>query len=268
MGGLARGAGRRAAMGCGPVGTAAGATTATGATAGAAAGATASAASPVSPTTTSSPVPATTAATATSGPTNEAAHGAAPAPGHHAHHRRHRWFWLDVSAGYSWINLVALKNDNFAPTLSQNKGSGFVTEVGAGVQLSILRIGMTGSFARYSTSFDVMTAELDAELVIPVPLVEPSIHVGFGGVWVGQVDFGTNTTYSGQIHGIVADIGLGIDVHITDLLRLGVAVDGSFLNLQRQAVTDFGTLTSFDATQPGNSLGVQVNAQGRLTLEF
>lgn len=183
---------------------------------------------------------------------------------------RSRHFWFDIGLGYSWINLVALDQSNFAPEPKTLTSTGPTIEGGFGVSLSIIRLGLAGCYARYE-SFDVATAELDLTLVIPTPLIEPYIEVGVGYGWVRNVDeTNTMTMEHGlvPIRGVAVDLGLGLDIHLSDLIQLGVNVDASLLNLQRQRVTDLSMYSNVDFTKEGTSLGLQVHGMARLTFQF
>lgn len=186
--------------------------------------------------------------------------------------RRNRHFWIDLAVGYSYINLVQLDQSNFVPSTDLHSSSGVVFEGGLGFDISVLRIGAAGSYAQYQ-GFDVGTAELDLALVIPTPIIEPYIEAGIGYGWIGNVDVTKtmgmgSTAINAPIHGIAIDLGVGLDLHVSDAVQLGIGVDASFLNLQRQRVTDLGTITNVDFTQTGNALGLQINGTGRITFQF
>jgi len=227
------------------------------------------------PTPSPAPTPSETAAadtsststsTSTTGPAGPAAEAAAEDDDDG---ERSRHFWIDIAAGYSWINLVALDQSNFTPDPKTVRSSGPTIEGGLGVSFSIVRIGVAGAYARYA-SFDVATAELDLTLEIPLPLVQPYIEVGFGYAWIRNVDEmnGSGMNDIVPIRGIAADLGLGLDIHISDLIQFGVNVDASVLNLQRQRVTDLGTVTNVDFTKEGSAVGLQIHGMGRLTFQF
>lgn len=179
------------------------------------------------------------------------------------------WFWIDAAVGYSWVNLVALNQDQLVPETDTVRSSGIVFEGGAGFEVSILRIGVAGSYAQYG-GFDIATAELDLQLFARFPLVQPYIELGFGYGWVRNVDETSagGTSFIVPIRGIAADLALGLDLALAEHFQLGIAVDASVLNLQRQRVTDLGTVTNVDFTQPGNSVGLQIHGFLRATLQF
>ncbi len=182
---------------------------------------------------------------------------------------RDRHFWIDVAVGYSYINLVALNQDNFVPEPDVTSSSGMAVEAGLGLQFSVVRFGLSGSYSRYD-GFDVGTAELDLGIVIPLPVVRPYIEAGLGYGWIGNVgiDNGMGLSRTAQIDGIAVDLGLGLDFALSDLVQFGVGVDASLLNLQRQKVTALGTIPTFDFTEEGNALGIQIHGLARLTLQF
>lgn len=183
---------------------------------------------------------------------------------------RSRHFYIDASIGYSWINLVALDQSGLTPDPQLTTSSGMIAEAGLGVQFSVLRLGVAGSYAYYG-GFDVATAEVDVALVIPIPIIQPYIEAGIGYGAIMNVDETnpmTMTTAHVPIHGIAIDLGIGFDLAISDVVQFGIGVEASFLNLQRQRVTELGTITNVDFQQPGNSLGLQINGVGRLTFQF
>lgn len=182
---------------------------------------------------------------------------------------RRRFFWIDAAIGYSYINLVALNQDNFVPEPDLASSSGMTAEAGLGIQFSVVRLGLAGTYSRYQ-GFDAATAELDLGIVIPLPIVQPYIETGIGYGWIGNVGLENmvGLTADASIDGIAVDLGLGVDFVLSDLVQLGVGVDASLLNLQRQKVTALGTITGFDFTQDGSALGIQVHGVARLTLQF
>lgn len=183
-------------------------------------------------------------------------------------HERNRHFWIDLAVGYSYINLIKLNQDNFVPQADVHSSSGIVVEGGLGFRVSVLRMGVAGSYAQYS-GYDVGTAELDLALVIPTPLIEPYIEAGIGYGWIGNVDVASGSgAVTAPIHGIAVDVGLGLDLNLSDAVQLGIGVDASFLNLQRQRVTALGTIANVDFRQTGTALGIQVNGTGRITFQF
>jgi hypothetical protein len=179
------------------------------------------------------------------------------------------WFWLEASAGYSWINLVQINSEDFSEEPDLLQGSGFIFEGGLGVEFSILQIGVTSSYATYQ-HFNIVTAELDVTLVIPIPIIEPFLRVGVGYAHMGQVEVAMMGMQpeKARIRGIGADVGAGLDIHISDAFQLGFAFDASILNLQRQKVTELGTIAMVDFTRQGNAVGLQLNATARITFQF
>jgi hypothetical protein len=179
------------------------------------------------------------------------------------------WFWIEASAGYSYINLLQIKDEGFTGEPDLLQGSGFIFEGGLGFEISILQIGVTSSYAQYE-HFDILTAELDVTLVIPIPIIEPFIRVGAGYAHMGNVEVAMMgaTPEKARIRGIGIDLGVGLDIHISDAFQLGFAFDASFLNLQRQKVTALGTISNVDFTQTGNAVGLQLNGTVRVTFQF
>lgn len=220
---------------------------------------------PPPPATTTSAHSETTATT-----TSQAAPHDAAAEEEEDEDEDHReWFWLEASAGYSWINLAQINSEDFTSEPDLLQGSGFIFEGGLGIEFSILQIGVTSSYASYE-HFSIVTAELDATLVIPIPIIEPFLRVGFGYAHMGQVEVAMMgaTPEKARIRGIGIDVGAGLDIHLADAFQLGFAFDASFLNLQRQKVTELGTISNVDFTQTGNAVGLQLNGSVRVTFQF
>lgn len=215
------------------------------------------------------PAPAPHAAAAAPAATHTAAPAPSAEPEEDEDEDDSEWFWIEASAGYSWINLLKLDGDNFTDEPDLLTGSGFIFEGGAGISVSILQIGMTASYAQYE-NFDIVTAELDLTVVIPIPIIEPFIRVGVGYAHMGNVEVAMMgaTPQKARIRGMGVDLGAGLDLHISDAFQLGFAFDASFLNLKRQKATEIGTIADVDFTQDGNSVGLQLNGTVRLTFQF
>ncbi|MEM1415190.1 MAG: hypothetical protein AAGH15_09830 [Myxococcota bacterium] len=189
---------------------------------------------------------------------------------------RLRLFYLEVSAGYSWINLGAIRNDNLVPDIEQIKSSGYAVGAGFGFFVSFLTLGIQAEVARHD-GFDFGTAVLDLGIRIPTPLVEPYIRAGLGFAWLfnpsgGLFEDAAGAVWEGRqaIRGVVLDVGLGFDFMINELVAIGVGADASLFNVRRSGAdgSDVLSPTSIRLEDDGDSIGVQVSALLQLSLHF
>ena len=96
---------------------------------------------------------------------------------------RFRAFYLEASAGYSWINLGAIRNDNLVPDLMQIRSSGYAFGAGFGLWIKFITLGLQAEIARHD-GFDFGTAVLDLGIRLPTPFLEPYIRAGLGFAWL------------------------------------------------------------------------------------
>ncbi len=175
-------------------------------------------------------------------------------------------FYIRAQAGYSYANLVSLRETNFIPEAENVSGSGFGGSLGLGARIAIVGLGANANFHRFET-FDLASVGLDIAIHLPIPFISPYLRLGIGYAWVGSADF---STLSGDVSvdGLMADFGLGLDIQLIDRFSIGAGVDATFLNLTRQGIAGAGSIATIDVSEDGDSLGFQLRASLRLTVHI
>ena len=160
--------------------------------------------------------------------------------------KRFRAFYLEASAGYSWINLGAIRNDNLVPDLMQIRSSGYAFGAGFGLWIKFITLGLQAEVARHD-GFDFGTAVLDLGIRIPTPFIEPYIRAGLGFAWLfnpsgGLFEDASGVVWEGEqaIRGVVLDVGLGFDFIVSDLVAIGIGADASLFNVRRAGAGGLG----------------------------
>ncbi len=213
----------------------------------------------VSPSSTST---TTAAAAAASGPTETALDTDEEAD--EGRHNRFRLFYLEASAGFSWIKLGLIRENNLVPEIERVDDSGFAVGGGAGFFVSFLTLGVQGEVAMHDR-FNFGTVTLDLGIRIPTPHLEPYLRVGIGYAWIFNSSL---LPVDVTIRGVVADIGLGFDYMISPLVAIGIGADASLFNVRRAGVSGVPVPTSIDLTEDGDAIGVQISALAQLSLHF
>lgn len=187
---------------------------------------------------------------------------------------RTRRFYVEVSGGYTWINLAQIRENNLIPEPELMKTQGPAVGGGAGLFWHALTLGAQAELS-FHDFFNLGTLAFDIGFRIPTPHVEPYFRAGFGYAWMWNIDpqglgFEMGTGDIPTIHGIVFDLGFGLDVMITDLIAIGVGVDAAGFSLRRKADSLASAIPdpSFDELEPGDALGVQISALAQLSLHF
>ncbi len=186
---------------------------------------------------------------------------------------RVRLFYLEVAAGYTWINLGQFRDDNISPEIVRIEGSGVGVSGGAGLQLAFVTLGLQGEWARYP-DFDLGTLALDVGFRFPIPLFQPYLRVGLGYGWVLNVDehgaMGEFPQGVEGIQGLVADAGIGIDITLTDLFSVNLGFDAAFLAVNREpsSITGFAGDPTFVPDADGEALGLQLSLLAGINLRF
>lgn len=180
---------------------------------------------------------------------------------------RIRFMYLEASAGMSWINLAVINQDNFIPEFETLKGTGFAVGGGAGFFLSFITLGLQAEYANHD-GFDVGVVALDLGIRIPTPHIEPYLRVGVGYAWLFNLDGPMWPSDVGSIRGVCADVGLGFDFMITELVAVGIGVDAAVFNVRRAGVTGAPRVGMVVLEEDGDAVGVQVSALAQLNLHF
>ena len=184
---------------------------------------------------------------------------------------RFRFMYLELSAGYSWINLAVLKEQDFVPEFQKIEGSGFSLGGGAGFFISFLTLGIQADWANHD-GFDVGTASLDLGIRIPTPHVEPYLRAGVGYAWLFNLEA---TDASGAalwseaptIRGVAFDFGVGLDIMISRLVAIGLGVDVGVFNVNREGGR-LANPTGVTLEDNGDAVGIQVSGLVQLNLHF
>lgn len=188
------------------------------------------------------------------------------------------FLWIEVEGGASYVDLIALQNESFtygtttttAPTFVETQGMGPMIAVAGGFRLSVIALGVRGTFASYDTGFDIGTFGGEIHLRIPTPVIEPYIRVGAGYAWQGNANYQDPAASPATVHGWSVNGAVGLDVFVLWWLSLGVGVQVDFLNMTRQ--TDPTAMcmgvTDFCPTQNGDAVGVQGRAFAQIGLHF
>lgn len=180
---------------------------------------------------------------------------------------RFRFMYLEASAGMSWINLAVINQDNFIPEFETLKGTGFAVGGGAGFFISFLTLGLQAEYANHD-GFDVGVVALDLGIRIPTPHIEPYLRAGIGYAWLFNLDGPMWPMDVGSIRGVCADIGLGFDFMITNLLAVGIGVDAAVFNVRRSGVSGAPNVGMVVLEEDGDAVGVQVSALAQINLHF
>jgi hypothetical protein len=193
------------------------------------------------------------------------------------------FIWLEVEGGVSYVNLIALENENFAydgtpitgPTFAQYEGLGPMVAAGGGFRIFILAIGMRGTYASYLArdgrpGFEIGTFGGEVHLRIPTPVVEPWIRVGAGYAWQASTGYTNFTASSPHVDGWTVNGALGLDIFFTWWLSLGIGGQVDFLNMTRQRDPTAACMgiTEFCPEQEGDAIGIQARGFLSLGLHF
>ena len=180
------------------------------------------------------------------------------------------WLWLEGGAGIGQMNLRALKNTNFLPSIVGTSGSGFAIEGAAGMKFfRVLAFGVRGTYGSYTT-FGLGTLEAAVDLRIPIWVFEPYLRLGFGYAWSGGPNLrDAPDLKKASVFGFAATFGVGIDVYPLNFLSLGVGLDADVLNLTRDNFTSNPAYaTDVDLTKSGHAVGYQLIGHAHVTIHL
>jgi hypothetical protein len=195
----------------------------------------------------------------------------------------------------SYIDLGALSSTGrLLPTLTEFRGTGYSGGLTIGFRSGLFAIAANGHIARFDGSgmnrtiladpstemitqagFDIGQLMAEAQLRLPVPIVEPYVRAGFGYAWLGS--FELNEMYrssTSDIHGWTAKLGMGADIWLGKIFTVGAGVDFSVLNLRRGGVmrpeTECPTTnpTCVELSMDGDSVGLLVHFHVQAGLHF
>ncbi|MFW6051766.1 MAG: hypothetical protein ACODAU_11360 [Myxococcota bacterium] len=180
-------------------------------------------------------------------------------------------FWIEPFFGYSYVNLVQFRQDNFLPSNDKIEAHGFAGGLALGFRIWWISLGARGVAARYP-DFYIGSAMFDAALRVPLGPLEPYVRAGLGYAWVGNPNFDDLGSTEIDIHGLIAEAGAGLDFWLTDVVVLGFGVDATFLNLTRQGDEGCGggacRVNDVQLDDDGDATGFQLRAQGHIGFRF
>ncbi|MCA9578509.1 MAG: outer membrane beta-barrel protein [Sandaracinaceae bacterium] len=214
------------------------------------------------PASSTQPTPSTAQAS-TGGPTEEVLEDDETADV--GRHNRFRVFYLEASAGYSWVKLGLLREDNLIPDIARLDESGFAVGGGLGFFISFVTLGVQAEVARHD-SFDLGTVMLDLGIRLPTRHLEPYLRFGIGYVWLFNNDLIPGQ--SENVRGVAANLGIGFDYMISPLVAIGVGADATVFNVRRAGVSGAPIITNIDLSEEGDAVGVQISALVQLSFHF
>lgn len=214
------------------------------------------------PSTTASP---STAQRSTTGPTESALDEDESSDDGEGRHNRRRFFYLEASAGYSWVKLGLMRETNLVPDIVRLDESGYAVGGGAGFFISFITLGVQAEVAMHD-SFNLGTVLLDLGIRLPTKHLEPYFRFGIGYAWLFN-----NSLIPGMdltIRGVAANLGIGFDYMITPLLAIGVGGDATVFNVRRSGVNGAPIISNVDLSEEGDAIGLQISALVQLSLHF
>ncbi|HVJ88594.1 MAG TPA: hypothetical protein VM580_02250 [Labilithrix sp.] len=199
--------------------------------------------------------------------------------------RNFELFWVDATAGGSYIDMRQFASDSFQ--IDKASGGGPAFSLGAGARYLFFVGGLR---ARYQLmpSFDMW--QINAEAGIKLPLHRFDILFGLHGgyAFVGRLDDAALTNHAStrasaddvSVRGFNAGLDFGFDYYITPLFSVGAGILGDFLYLNRPKVDKPAGFDTLPADQKaategdplyqksGNAAGLQLSGGLRLGLHF
>lgn len=183
--------------------------------------------------------------------------------------RKADFIWLELEGGVSYVDLIALRDDEFGSSLESVRGWAPTVGVGLGFRIFFLALGARATFARYP-DFELGTVGGEVQFRLPTPVVEPWIRVGAGYAWQGDANYAEPTASTPTVYGWMLNGAVGLDIFVTWWLTLGIGGGVDFLNMTRQTDprVDCMMVTSFCPQQEGDAIGVQARAFAQAGLHF
>ncbi|MEM6958510.1 MAG: hypothetical protein AAF645_22700 [Myxococcota bacterium] len=172
--------------------------------------------------------------------------------------------YLRLQGGVAYANLLSLDDDEFLPEVASTSGTGPFIGGAAGFRFLVFTLGLQYNHASHG-DFRVNDADLEFAVHIPIPFVQPFVRLAFGYAWITD-DF-QGVSNDANIRGLRAAIGAGIDIRVHRNFSFGAGVDVGVVSLSREGV-DVAGATSFDFTEEGRAVGLQVRGQAHLTVHI
>jgi len=182
------------------------------------------------------------------------------------------FLWVDVEAGYEYLDLQALSSSSLLDgTVLSDSGGGLCLGAGAGVRFVFMTLGARFRIARLS-DFDLWTLGGEFGLHLPRGAFEPSftLGVGYASVASPNVDAAPSLEIDGlDISGLSARLGASIDYYVNPLLSFGVRGTFEVLQLWRSGSEQpaGSPIVEFYA-RDGSSTGIGAAVSGSAGLHF
>jgi hypothetical protein len=198
--------------------------------------------------------------------------------------------WIDAQAGVEYLNLQTFNADfeTVSVGLLPTSGVGPTVNVGAGVRLVFLTLGLRGRVSSFQDNSSLRSVgawqvwTLDGEIGLRAPVGRLEPHAALAG---GYSSFGGfETALSGlsaglDVHGVDGRIGAGADYWITRLISVGLDASAGLLAVARPGVSardlatpkEVGTLNEAKARvleANGSSVGWMLALTGDLGVHF
>jgi hypothetical protein len=167
--------------------------------------------------------------------------------------------WIGPELGLSHVNLKTISYEQLLPSEVNVESTGPSFGVMGGFKLSFFAAALHLNVGSYD-DFDIWSINLDAQLRIPVPLIEPYFHVGLGYAFLGSFGDGMSDA---TVDGWDARVGAGLDIYPSDYFSFGGGFDFTIYNLTRS-----DSITSVSLTEDGNAVGIGVFAGGRVAVHL
>lgn len=180
-------------------------------------------------------------------------------------HNRRRFFYLEASAGYSWVNLGLVRETNLVADIERLKDTGYAFEVGAGFFVSFITLGIQAEVAMHS-NFSLGTVLLDLGIRLPTKHLEPYFRFGIGYAWLFNSNLIPNVNET--IRGVAANLGIGFDYMVSPLFAIGVGADATLFNVRRAGISGVPSPINVDLSDEGDAIGLQITALVQLSLHF
>ncbi|MGE0787954.1 MAG: hypothetical protein AB7S26_19930 [Sandaracinaceae bacterium] len=179
------------------------------------------------------------------------------------------FLWVELQAGVSYVNMRAISNNNYYPTLVRLDGVGPMGALAAGFRISFFSAGLRGTIAHYSDDFDVGTVAAEAQLAIPLPIVKPFLRAGFGFAWHGDSNYNAPAMSQTTVFGWVFDAAAGLDIYLVEWFAIGAACSVDILNMSRQTIDEpMSSPTDVNLSEPGDAVGIQVRGSAGISFHL
>jgi hypothetical protein len=198
--------------------------------------------------------------------------------------------YVDAQAGVESVQLNTFNADfdTVSVGLLPSAGVGPTANIGAGLRLVFLTLGLRGRVASFENSSPAQTVgawqiwTLDAEAGLRVPLrrLEPHVAIAAGYASFGGFETAVQGLSAGlDVHGVDARLSGGVDYWVTHTVSIGAEASGGLLFVARPGVSardlatprQIGTLDDARARvleANGSSMGTTFAVTGDVGVHF